>query len=81
VVVFAALAGMLGAYFLEVRRPDPDEPTAPVVEGHGRPARGRASLIGGVAVSAGGPPGTAPERIGSPRVGPVPPHAAVSVVA
>ncbi|HEX6256952.1 MAG TPA: hypothetical protein VFZ70_14190, partial [Euzebyales bacterium] len=29
VVVFAALAGMLGAYFLEVRRPDPDEPTAP----------------------------------------------------
>lgn len=29
VVVFAALAGMLGAYFLEVRRPAPDDPTEP----------------------------------------------------
>ena len=32
VVVFAALAGMLGAYFLEVRTPDPDETAAPAPE-------------------------------------------------
>ncbi len=32
VVVFAALAGMLGAYFLEVRTPGPDETAAPASE-------------------------------------------------